>query len=138
VAGDGRAILPHDRRETLDYVVREMTSREGGFYSTQDADSEGEEGKFFKEIAIVGEPDADDMRSLLAVARDGYRPFQVVALGSPASGGLLSHFCRTAAWSMETLRPMCVSASLARRGNGARGAAGAAGAPMILFCVGRR
>jgi uncharacterized protein len=46
----------------LDYVLREMTDAAGGFYSTQDADSEGHEGKFFVW-------DIDEIRNALS-ARD--------------------------------------------------------------------
>jgi len=47
--------------ETLDYILREMTDPSGGFYSAQDADSEGDEGKFF-----VWTP--DELRELLGAA----------------------------------------------------------------------
>ncbi len=55
--------------ETLDYILREMTGAEGGFYSATDADSEGVEGKFFvwrpEEIAAaVG--NAEDARRFCA------------------------------------------------------------------------
>jgi uncharacterized protein YyaL (SSP411 family) len=61
--------------ETLDYVVREMTSPEGGFYSTQDADSEGEEAKFFvwtpDEIRAVLGDQADPFLSAYDVTERG-------------------------------------------------------------------
>jgi hypothetical protein len=50
--------------ETLDYVAREMQGAEGGYFSATDADSEGEEGKYFvwmpDEVEeVTGQPDAE-------------------------------------------------------------------------------
>lgn len=46
-AGRRRSLFTRVARETVDYVLRDMTSPEGAFYCAEDADSEGREGAFY-------------------------------------------------------------------------------------------
>ena len=60
----------------LDYVLREMTDSSGGFYSAEDADSEGQEGKYYvwtlDEIRrALGERDAALFAAYYDVTEDG-------------------------------------------------------------------
>jgi uncharacterized protein YyaL (SSP411 family) len=62
--------------ETLDYILREMTHPRGGIFSTQDADSEGHEGKFFvwteAELeAILGAEDARFAQEIYSTSPQG-------------------------------------------------------------------
>jgi uncharacterized protein YyaL (SSP411 family) len=62
--------------ETMTYLMREMLHTEGGFYSTQDADSEGEEGRFFvwteAEITrILGEESSEIFCRIYDVSEEG-------------------------------------------------------------------
>src|SRR5262245_33195859 len=78
--------------ETLDYLLAEMTHPSGGFYSAQDADSEGEEGKFF-----VWSP--EDIRAVLPdrAMADSVLAYWGVADGPNFEGHSILHVPRTPA-----------------------------------------
>jgi hypothetical protein len=60
----------------LNYILRNMTSPQGGFYSAEDADSEGEEGKFYlwdlEEInKVLGEEQCKIFSSVYGISKNG-------------------------------------------------------------------
>ncbi len=72
----GKELYARVARDVFTYICRDMTSSEGGFYSAQDADSEGVEGKFYvwsrEEIKnIVGEENAQYLYQVYDISEKG-------------------------------------------------------------------
>ncbi|MEE2877230.1 MAG: thioredoxin domain-containing protein [Candidatus Neomarinimicrobiota bacterium] len=72
----GNETYAQTAREIFTYVLRDMTSAEGGFYSAEDADSEGEEGKFYvwmkdEIITILGDDDSQLFGEVYNFSTDG-------------------------------------------------------------------
>jgi uncharacterized protein len=92
----GWQVLGHDRyrracEETLDWALREMRGPEGGFYSALDADSEGEEGRFYvwtpEEIREVLGAEADPVIDFYgATERGNFEGRNILHLAGGAGG----------------------------------------------------
>ena len=71
----GKQVYAKAARDIFDYVLRDMTGSRGGFYSAEDADSEGEEGKFYvwtkKEIDSLLGADAEIFNNYYGVTSGG-------------------------------------------------------------------
>ncbi|HEY6100235.1 MAG TPA: thioredoxin domain-containing protein, partial [Anaeromyxobacter sp.] len=85
-------------RQTLDYLLREMTAPEGGLYSATDADSEGEEGRFFVW-------DEREIRDLLGADAERFIRFHGVTAGGNFEGRNILRVPRPDEDEWEALAP---------------------------------
>jgi uncharacterized protein len=87
----GSALYRRITEETLDFVLREMRDGSGAFYSTQDADSEGVEGKFYvwslREFRDVVGSDADELADYFNVTESGnFEGHNILNIPQPREG----------------------------------------------------
>ncbi len=91
-ATTGKPEYADTAREVARYVLRDLTSEEGGFFCGEDADSEGEEGKFYvwelSELErILSDSDLDLVRSVYGLTPEGN--FQEEATGKRTGANVL-------------------------------------------------
>jgi uncharacterized protein YyaL (SSP411 family) len=91
-ATGGREEYGQTAREIFAYVLRDMTDSKGGFYSAEDADSEGEEGKFYlwtqEEVKSMLSPqEAELITAVFNIEREGN--FAEEATGRKTGGNIL-------------------------------------------------
>ena len=96
--------------EVLDFIVREMRDANGGFYSTQDADSEGVEGKFYvwdlREFQQVVSPDTELLAHYFDVSEHGnWEHHNILNIGRPPE-----LFCRLEKISADELQTKVAAA----------------------------
>ncbi len=85
----GRTYWANVARGILDFVLRELTTEDGGFYSSLDADSEGEEGKFY-----VWDP--DETKSALGADAEWFNEvFGITTQGNFEHGKSVLHLTKS-------------------------------------------
>lgn len=100
----GKKLYKTTIEETLAFVEREMTSKEGGFYSALDADSEGEEGKFYvweyEEAVLTLEEEDSDFMAFYDIKPEGNWEGKTI-LWRPVP---METFCQDRNISLETFQ----------------------------------
>ncbi|MCU0562703.1 MAG: thioredoxin domain-containing protein [Desulfobacterales bacterium] len=100
----GKAEFARTAEEIFAYVLRDMTSDEGGFYSAEDADSEGEEGRFYvwtrdEFHRVLGPEEAAFWEPVFNVTAEGN--YREEASGRPTGANILHLDRPLSAWARE-------------------------------------